>query len=112
VGRLVMVWCPRRRSDPGLAVAVRALGGPPCDGGRLTKDGILVGTANYRLGRFADCAMQPCAGEAADHPRAGNSGRLHPITALRWVRAFASPLEALTRARSPSPRPCRRRRKR
>lgn len=85
-GRPVMVWFHGGGLTQGSAVELRPNGSPQYDGGLLTDDGVVVVTANYRLGPFGYLAMRPFAGEAPDHPGAGNYGLLDQIAALRWVR--------------------------
>jgi para-nitrobenzyl esterase len=98
--RPVMVWFHGGGLTQGSAVETRPDGGPLYDGGLLTDDGVVVVTANYRLGPFGYLAMQPFAGEAADHPSAGNYGLLDQIAALRWLRdniaAFGGDPERVT----------------
>jgi para-nitrobenzyl esterase len=85
-GRPVMVWFHGGGLTQGSAVEVRGDGSLFYDGGLLTDDGVVVVSVNYRLGPFGYLAMRPFAGEAPDHPTAGNYGLLDQIAALQWIR--------------------------
>lgn len=54
------------------------------DGSRLAGDGVVVVSANHRLGRFGFFAHPALTAEAGDNPTA-NYGFMDQIAALRWV---------------------------
>ncbi len=85
--RPVMVWIHGGGLTQGSAVET-APGNSRLkfDGALLADDGVVLVSINYRLGPFGYLAMQPFAGEAPDHPTAGNYGVLDQIAALRWVQ--------------------------
>ncbi len=55
------------------------------DGESLARRGIVVVTANYRLGAFGFLALAELAAESRRHA-AGDYGLLDQVAALRWVR--------------------------
>lgn len=93
------VWAPVRRGRP-LPVIVFFPGGashggsaqglsaiePSYDGGKLAARGVVVVTANYRLGMFGFLAHPELSAESAHHV-SGNYALLDDIAALGWVRA-------------------------
>lgn len=83
----VMVWIHGGGLTQGSAVE-RSVDGSRLfyDGARLADDGVVLVSINYRLGPLGYLAMQPFAGEAPDHPTAGNYGVLDQVAALRWVQ--------------------------
>ena len=58
---------------------------PTYSGANLAKHGVLVFSANYRVGRFGTFAHPQLTKENADHGRLGNYGYLDQLAALRWV---------------------------
>ncbi len=83
----VMLWLHGGGLTQGSAADVRLdTGRLLYDGSRLAADGVLVVSINYRLGPLGFLAMRAFAGEAVDHPTAGNYGLLDQIAALHWVR--------------------------
>lgn len=85
--RPVMVWFHGGGLTQGSATERRSDGGPLYDGAKLADDGVVVVSANYRLGPLGFMAISDFAGEFSDHPTAGNYGLLDQIAALRWVQA-------------------------
>lgn len=61
------------------------------DGARLTKQGVIVVTLNYRLGVFGFFAHPELTAESPDKA-SGNQGLQDQIAALRWVKANISAL--------------------
>ncbi len=86
VARPVMVWIHGGGLVQGSAVEQRPDGGLVYDGATLADDGVVLVSINYRLGPLGFLAMSEFAGEAPDHPSAGNYGLLDQIAALQWVR--------------------------
>lgn len=82
----VMVWIHGGGLVQGSSGERRPDGQPLYDGARLADDGVVVVSINYRLGPLGYMAMREFAGEAPDHPTAGNLGLLDQIAALQWVR--------------------------
>lgn len=82
----VMVWIHGGGLVQGSAVEQRPDGGLVYDGATLADDGVVLVSINYRLGPLGFLAMSDFAGEAPDHPSAGNYGLLDQIAALQWVR--------------------------
>lgn len=82
----VMVWIHGGGLTQGSASERRPDGGPFYDGARLSDDGVVMVSLNYRLGPLGFAAFREFAGEAPDHPTAGNYGLLDQIAALTWVR--------------------------
>jgi para-nitrobenzyl esterase len=89
------VWAPAERGPRGLPVMVWIHGGgfingsgaaPMYDGAVLARQGVVVVTLNYRLGRFGFFAHPALTAEAPKGPL-GNYGLMDQIAALRWVRA-------------------------
>jgi len=100
------VWTPARTASESLPVMVWIHGGafvigssrlPLYDGAPLARHGVVVVTANYRLGPLGFFAAPELADEAdaglsgggvtgAVRDRSGNYGLLDQIAALRWVR--------------------------
>lgn len=84
--RAVMVWIHGGGLTQGSASERRPDGGPFYDGARLVDEDVVLVSINYRLGPLGFLAAREFAGEAPDHPSAGNYGLLDQIAALRWVR--------------------------
>lgn len=82
----VMVWIHGGGLTQGSAAERRADGSPFYDGARLSDDGVVMVSLNYRLGPLGYAAFREFAGEAPDHPTAGNYGLLDQVAALTWVR--------------------------
>jgi para-nitrobenzyl esterase len=59
---------------------------PTYSGAALAKQGALVVSFNYRLGRFGFFAHPQLTGDDADHGLLGNYGLMDQIAALQWVR--------------------------
>jgi para-nitrobenzyl esterase len=59
---------------------------PTYSGANLAKQGLLVFSANYRVGRFGTFAHPQLTRMNADHGRLGNYGYMDQIAALTWVR--------------------------
>ena len=93
------VWAPLRR-DKAMPVMIFFPGGayhgggaqgaseiePSYDGGRLAARGVIVVTANYRLGMFGFLAHPELSAKSAHHV-SGNYALLDKIAALNWVKA-------------------------
>jgi para-nitrobenzyl esterase len=59
---------------------------PTYSGAALAKQGALVVSFNYRLGRFGFFAHPQLTSEDADHGQLGNYGLMDQIAALKWVQ--------------------------
>jgi para-nitrobenzyl esterase len=59
---------------------------PTYSGANLARQGVLVISFNYRLGRFGTFVHPALLQDQADHPFTGNFGSLDQIAALKWVR--------------------------
>lgn len=86
------VWRAAAHSDRPLPVVVWIHGGDLIQGGsaeapgdRLAKQGVVVVSMNYRLGRFGFFAHPALAAEAPDEAH-GDYGYLDQIAALAWVQ--------------------------
>ncbi len=93
------VWAPVRHDKP-LPVMIFFPGGayhggsdrglssiePSYDGGKLAERGVIVITANYRLGLFGFMAHPELTAESAHHA-SGNYALMDSIAALNWVKA-------------------------
>jgi len=94
------VWAPARRKGAALPVMVFFPGGayhggsarglsaiePSYDGGKLAQRGVIVVTANYRLGMFGFLAHPELTSESPRHA-SGNYALMDNIAALNWVKA-------------------------
>ena len=87
------VWRPARAANK-LPVIVWIYGGgfvnggaspPTYSGANLAKQGVLVFSANYRIGRFGTFAHPQLTKENADKGRIGNYGYMDQLAALNWV---------------------------
>jgi para-nitrobenzyl esterase len=58
---------------------------PTYSGANLAKQGVLVFSANYRVGRFGTFAHPQLTKENADQGKLGNYGYMDQIAALEWV---------------------------
>lgn len=58
---------------------------PTYSGANLAKQGVLVFSANYRVGRFGTFAHPQLAKENADPGKLGNYGYMDQVAALEWV---------------------------
>ena len=63
---------------------------PMYSGANLAKQGVLVFSANYRVGRFGTFAHPQLTKENADQGRLGNYGYMDQIAALNWVHSNIS----------------------
>jgi para-nitrobenzyl esterase len=88
------IWRPSREAKK-LPVIFWIYGGgfvnggaspPTYSGANLAKQGVLVFSANYRVGRFGTFAHPQLTKANADQGRLGNYGYLDQIAALNWVR--------------------------
>ncbi|CAM8672297.1 carboxylesterase/lipase family protein [Sphingobium cupriresistens] len=88
------VWKPQRRTAK-LPVMVWIYGGgfvnggsspPTYAGAALARQGIMVVSFNYRLGRFGTFAHPALTKADADEGRLANYGYMDQIAALRWVQ--------------------------
>ncbi len=93
------VWAPTHHAGP-LPVLIFFPGGayhggsaeglseiePSYDGGRLASHGIIVVTANYRLGMFGFLAHPELSAESPHHI-SGNYALMDNIAALNWIKA-------------------------
>jgi para-nitrobenzyl esterase len=94
------VWVPQRHDGKPLPVlvffpggayhggSVRGLSGiePSYDGGKLARRGVIVVSANYRLGMFGFLAHPELTAESPSHS-SGNYALMDNIAALQWVQA-------------------------
>ncbi len=87
------VWRPARAGKK-LPVIFWIYGGGFVNGGaspptyagtNLAKQGVLVFSANYRVGRFGTFAHPQLTKENADQGRLGNYGYMDQLAALQWV---------------------------
>ncbi|WP_371809647.1 carboxylesterase/lipase family protein [Croceicoccus sp. YJ47] len=92
------VW-RRGRAGGDLPVMVWIYGGgfvnggaspPTYAGANLARDGIVVVSFNYRVGRFGTFAFPQLTQENADDGRLANYGAMDQIAALEWVRRNAA----------------------
>lgn len=88
------VWAPARAQGT-LPVLVWIYGGgfvnggaspPTYAGAELARQGVLVFSFNYRVGRFGTFAHPQLSAANADQGRLGNYGFMDQIAALEWVR--------------------------
>lgn len=93
------VWVPRRHDGKPIPVIVFFPGGayhggsarglsaiePSYDGAKLARRGVVVVTANYRLGMFGFLAHPELTAESRSHT-SGNYALLDNIAALKWVQ--------------------------
>jgi para-nitrobenzyl esterase len=88
------VWTPAKEEKKKLPVMVWIYGGgfqaggtsePRQDGAKLTEDGVIVVSMNYRLGIFGFFALPELIAESG-HNSAGNYGLLDQVAALQWVK--------------------------
>jgi para-nitrobenzyl esterase len=88
------VWKPAKSTQP-LPVMVWIYGGgfvnggaspPTYSGAPLAKQGVMVVSFNYRLGRFGTFAHPQLTAQNADGGRFGNYGYMDQIAALQWVQ--------------------------
>lgn len=89
----VNVWAPANHAHAKLPVMVWIYGGgfvggstsvPFYDGTHFARDGVILVSANYRLGRLGYFAHPALLKEAGPH---GNYGMMDQIAALKWVKA-------------------------
>lgn len=88
------VWRPARAQGPLPVVAwihgggfVNGGGSPPSYAGNaLARQGVLVVSFNYRLGRFGTFGHPQLARIDADHGRLVNYGFMDQVAALQWIR--------------------------
>ena len=94
------VWAPVRHKDGALPVMVFLHGGayhggsarglssiePSYDGAKLAQRGVIVVTANYRLGLFGFLAHPELTAESPHHA-SGNYALMDNVAALNWVKA-------------------------
>ena len=88
------VWRPKQANGP-LPVLVWIHGGgfvnggaspPSYAGAALAREGVLVFSFNYRLGRFGSFAHPQLTQAAADAGQLGNYGFMDQIAALQWLK--------------------------
>lgn len=102
------VWTPAERVDEGLPVLIYYNGGglmcgsgsePRYDGAAMSREGIVVVTANYREGVFGFFAHHELTAES-DYQGSGNYGFLDQVAALQWVKdnihAFGGDADRIT----------------
>jgi para-nitrobenzyl esterase len=89
------IWRPEKAAGKPLAVMVWIHGGafimgagsfPSYEGTAFAKDGVVLVTFNYRLGRFGTFAHPALSRAQAGRPLV-NYGLLDQIAALKWVKA-------------------------
>lgn len=89
------VWRPAGERPQGLPVVVWIHGGGFVNGGAspasysgagLARQGVVVASFNYRLGRFGTFAHPQLTQEDADGGLLGNYGTMDQIAALQWVQ--------------------------
>lgn len=89
------VWRPAEEPLQGLPVVVWIHGGGFVNGGAspasysgagLARQGVVVASFNYRLGRFGTFAHPQLTQEDADGGLLGNYGTMDQIAALQWVQ--------------------------
>ena len=89
------VWTPAERGDELIPVLFWIHGGgfvnggtanPLWSGAAFARDGVVLVSANYRIGRFGFFGHPALSAENADDGRLGNYGILDQIAALEWVR--------------------------
>jgi para-nitrobenzyl esterase len=89
------VWKPTHGAKTRLPVVAWIYGGgfvnggsspPTYSGANLAKQGVLVVSFNYRLGRFGFFAHPQLSTLDADHGQLGNYGLMDQIAALQWVQ--------------------------
>ncbi|HET7101179.1 MAG TPA: carboxylesterase/lipase family protein [Terriglobia bacterium] len=88
------VWIPAHSASQRLPVMFWIYGGgfqagatsePRQEGMNLAKKGVVVVSANYRLGIFGFFA-HPALAQESPHHAAGNYGLMDQVAALRWVK--------------------------
>lgn len=88
------VWTPAKAAGEALAVMFWIHGGgfqagsasePRQDGERLARKGVVVVSANHRLGAFGFLA-HPALTSESDRKASGNYGMLDQVAALQWVQ--------------------------
>ena len=86
------VWTPAKSSDEKLPVMVWIYGGGFAmgtssfyDGAPIAREGVVLVTINYRVGRLGFFAHPALSAENPEHV-SGNYGILDQIAALRWVQ--------------------------
>ena len=88
------LWLPENHGPEKLPVMFWIFGGgfvagstsePRQDGGNLCKKGVLIVSANYRLGVFGLLAHPDLTKESGNHA-SGNYGLMDQIAALQWVK--------------------------
>ncbi len=89
------IWSPALKPSAPLPVMVWIHGGsfifgassnPTYDGAKLSQQGVIVVSLNYRLGRFGYFAHPALSAERPNDPK-GNFGLMDQIAALKWVQA-------------------------
>ena len=63
---------------------------PTYSGAELAKQGVMVVSFNYRIGRFGTFALPQLTRADADRGLVGNYGIMDQIAALRWIRRNAA----------------------
>lgn len=89
------IWTPEWPARPGRPVMLWLFGGanvvgsannPVFDGAALARRGVVVVTANFRVGAMGFMAHPALSAESA-HRSSGNYALLDQIMALRWIRS-------------------------